>query len=161
MLKSLIYRIQNTITPRPNKSLTSDLAIPGSAATYGSLLKDWNVREEGDNQSLIFKEFDSKCQGDVLVALTPGKAVVFKDTKGNFLNADVLAEYIIRDKKPEVEPIVTYISDYNCFAWHDDYNYSVFDPDNLSRITDAIQTIVNVAQDPKQERGLLSGIRRN
>jgi hypothetical protein len=110
----------------------SDILTPGPREALEQKLPKWDIRQEG-NQCLVMKEFATK-EGDALVVADPIKAVIFRDRRGHFLDADLFAGCFLRDQEPRIEPIVAYHPEYDCFTWIS----TMFSPECLYQITDAI-----------------------
>jgi hypothetical protein len=107
-----------------------------------SKLPGWIIQDEPNNRCLIIKEFHSKDHGNVLVALLPTRAIVFRNPDGSILDTDVFLTYLLRNRVPQVQTIVCYNEEYNCYTWLCD-PLPLFEPDILSEITDAMGALVD------------------
>lgn len=126
---------------RPEVDLIEGITVPGCRETLNSKLPDWIVQDATNDRCLIIKEFHSKDHGKVLVALMPTRAIVFRNPDGTLLDIDVFPIYLLRNLVPEVQLIVCYNEEYNCYTWLFDSD-ALFEPDILSEITDAMAVLV-------------------
>jgi hypothetical protein len=129
----MLTKIRKQFSRTENKDpFISEILTPGPREILEKKLPDWNILSEGNN-CLVMREFTTG-EGNALVVASPARAVCFRDRRGHFLDTDDFARCFIRSVKPEIEPVVAYNQEYNCFTWISTW----LSPECLSDITDAI-----------------------
>ena len=94
----------------PIESITVEVPLE----TLISKLPNWIIQDAASNRCLIIKEFNSMDHGDVIVALLPTQAIVFKNHDGALLDTEIFLTYLLRNRVPRVQTIVCYNEEYDC-----------------------------------------------
>ena len=105
------------------------------------ILPGWIIQNTSTYRCLVLKEFDTKDQGKALVALLPGRAIVFRNADGSFMDTEIFPTYLLRDKVPPVQTIVCFDGEKNSYTWHFE-QAPLFKSESLSEITDAVKTLI-------------------
>ncbi len=127
---------------RPEVDPIETITVEAPMETLVSKLPDWIIQDATSDRCLIIKEFNAKNHGNVLVALLPTRAIVFRNPDGSLLDTEVFLTYLLRNRIPQVQTIVCYNEEYNCYTWLCD-PLPLFEPDILSEITDAMGVLVD------------------
>jgi len=118
------------------------MTVRGSADYFSSVLPGWIVQEASGERCLIIREFKVKEDRQVLVALLPNRAAVFRYPDGSPLDMDGFLKYLLLNQAPQMQTIVVYNSEYNCYTWLLSPE-SIFEPDTLSQITESMAVVIS------------------
>lgn len=84
----------------------------------------------------------AKDYGKALVALLPTRAIVFRNVDGSLIDTEIFPTYLLRDKVPQVQTIVCFDEEDNCYTWLCE-QAPLFEPEIMSEITDAMKALVS------------------
>lgn len=118
-----------------------DITIEAPMEKLISKLPGWIIQNTSTYRCLVLKEFDTKDHEKALVALLPTRAIVFRNLDGSLMDTEIFPTYLLRDKVPSVQTIVCFNEEYNCYTWLCEQTL-LFEPEILSKITDAMKALV-------------------